>query len=406
MRWVGPTTDAWRGLRRCGRLLAAAALLLLGLIGGCKSGTTEPPPPPPPPPGMNPALERVAEELSFPLYLTGPTGDARLFVVEKGGRIKIVKDGQVLAQPFLDISAEVSRGNEQGLLSLAFHPDYATNGRFFVDFTNASGDTRVVEYRVSADPDRADPAPVQTVLEVAQPFANHNGGLIVFGPDRKLYVGLGDGGSGGDPQGNGQSKDTLLGKLLRIDVDAGVPYAIPPDNPFVAEPGARGEIWAFGLRNPWRFSFDRMTGDFYVADVGQNQFEEVDAVTGNPAGLNYGWNTMEALHCFEPSSGCDQTGLTLPVVEYDHSQGCSVTGGYVYRGSAAPDLRGVYFYSDFCSGFIRSFRFSGGAATDPHSWPDLEDDLEDQSVASFGEDGAGELYVLTAGGRVYRFVAE
>jgi glucose/arabinose dehydrogenase len=189
-------------------------------------------------------------------------------------------------------------------------------------------------------------------------------------------------------------------------VDAAMPYAIPPDNPFASRTDARGEIWAFGVRNPWRFSFDRQTGDFYVADVGQNLFEEVDAVAGNPPGLNYGWNVMEGLHCFRPSSGCDQTGLTLPVVEYGHSQGCSVTGGYVYRGAAVPDLRGAYFFSDFCTGFIRSFRLAGGAATDPLSWPDLTADLEDRSVSSFGEDAAGELYILTAGGRVYRFVTE
>jgi glucose/arabinose dehydrogenase len=202
--------------------------------------------------------------------------------------------------------------------------------------------------------------------------------------------------------GNGQSKATLLGKILRIDVDAGTPYAVPPDNPFVGQGGARGEIWAYGLRNPWRFSFDRQTGDFYIADVGQNQFEEVNAVAGNPPGLNYGWNRMEGLHCFEPSSGCDRTGLTLPVVEYDHGDGCSVTGGYVYRGSAIPEIQGVYFYSDFCSGFVRGFRFVGGAPTDSREYSDLEPE-GDRSVSSFGEDAAGELYLTTFGGRVYRF---
>jgi glucose/arabinose dehydrogenase len=401
---VGGGRGRWRRRARSVGPILAAFLLL-----GCQDGGTEPPPPPPPaPPGAAPALQRVAEGLSFPVFLTSPPGDARLFVVEKAGRIKIIKDAQILARPFLDIVGEVSSGGERGLLSVAFHPDYASNGRFFVYFTNLDGDIRIVEYDVSSDPDVAEPTAVRTILAVPHPdFSNHNGGLLLFGPDRKLYAGLGDGGSGGDPRDNGQNIDVLLGKILRIDVDAGTPYAIPPDNPFASRTDARGEIWAFGVRNPWRYSFDRQTGDFYVADVGQTQFEEVDAVTGNPPGLNYGWSVMEGRHCFKPSSGCDQSGLTLPVVEYDHSQGCSVTGGYVYRGAAVPDLRGLYFYSDFCTGFIRSFRFSGGVASDPRSWPDLVADLGDQSaVSSFGEDASGELYVLTADGRVYRFVTE
>jgi glucose/arabinose dehydrogenase len=198
----------------------------------------------------------------------------------------------------------------------------------------------------------------------------------------------------------------LLGKLLRIDVDAGVPYGIPPDNPFVGQAGARGEVWAFGLRNPWRYSFDRQTGDLYIADVGQNSFEEVNAAPGNPGGLNYGWDRMEGLHCFQPSSGCNRSGLTLPVVEYSHDDGCSVTGGYVYRGSAVPSLSGTYFYSDFCTGFVRSFRLAGGTATDQRSWPDLEADLGAANVTSFGEDSGGELYIVTSGGRIFEFVAE
>jgi glucose/arabinose dehydrogenase len=384
--------------------IAARLTALLLPVAACSGNgnATEPPPGT----GAAPALRKVVDGLSFPVYLTAPAGDPRLFIVEKGGRVRIVKDGRLLPEPFLDISGEVSTGSEQGLLSLAFHPGYASNGRFFVDFTNREGvgNTRVIEYLVSSDPDRADPNPVRTVLAQDQPFQNHNGGLILFGPDGKLYVGLGDGGGGGDPRGNGQDKTTLLGKILRIDVDGGSPYAIPPDNPFVGDSAARGEIWAYGLRNPWRFSFDRQTRDFYVADVGQNEFEEVDAVAaGTGAGLNYGWNRMEGLHCFEPSQGCDRTGLTLPVVEYSHADGCSVTGGYVYRGSALPDLKGAYFYSDFCSGFVRSFRFSGGAATDAKSWPDLQPS-GDHSVTSFGEDSSGELYILTSGGSVYEVV--
>ena len=401
---------ASRGTEILPRLLCA--LLLLALLGGCGSnGSATAPPPPAPPPGPPPppggdeaALQRIAEGLDFPLYLTAPAGDPRLFVVEKGGRVKVVKEGRVLNEPFLNLSGQVSTGSEQGLLSIAFHPAYASNGRLFASFTNTAGDSRVVEYRVSSDPDRADPNPVGTILAVDQPFSNHNGGLILFGPDAKLYVGLGDGGAGGDPQENGQSTRTLLGKILRLDVDAGSPYAIPSDNPFAGDPEARGEIWAYGLRNPWRFSFDRANGDLYIADVGQNLYEEVNAVAaGELAGRNYGWDVMEGAHCFEPEEGCEREGLTLPVVEFSHDDGsCSVTGGHVYRGAALPDLRGTYFYSDFCSGFIRSFRLAGTGISGERSWPELEP--PEGGVASFGEDAAGELYLLTAGGGVYKVV--
>jgi glucose/arabinose dehydrogenase len=348
-------------------------------------------------------LETVVEGLDFPVWLTSPPEDPRLFVVEKGGRVVIVEDGSLLATPFLDLRGQVSTGNEQGLLSLAFHPDYAANGRFFVNLTDPAGDTRVVEFRVSAgDPDRADPASARVVLAIDQPFSNHNGGLVLFGPDGMLYVGMGDGGSGGDPRGNGQDLGTLLGKLLRLDVDGGHPYAVPADNPFVDRPGARPEVWAYGLRNPWRFSFDRETGDLYIADVGQNQFEEVNAVRGAGRGLNYGWNVMEGGHCFEPSDGCDRSGLTLPVTEFDHGDGCSVTGGFVYRGSAISDLRGTYLFSDYCSGFVRGFRFANGQAGSGRRFPELEP--SDNAVTSFGQDADGELYLLTAGGSVHRIV--
>jgi glucose/arabinose dehydrogenase len=377
-------------------LRLAFASWLLACSGS--GGANEPTPPDDPGPDPAPALVEVADGLSFPVHLTSPPGDPRLFVVEKSGTIRVIKDGQVLQTAFLDIRDEVSGGSEQGLLSLAFHPDYASNGRFFVDYTNRAGDTRVVEYRVSADPDRADPAPVQTILSVDQPFANHNGGLLVFGPDGMLYVGLGDGGSGGDPQGNGQNRGVLLGKILRIDVDAGTPYAIPSDNPFVGQAGRRGEIWAWGLRNPWRFSFDRETGDLFIADVGQNDREEVNARSVDEGGVNYGWNVMEGSECFQDDD-CDRAGLTLPVVEYDHGEGCSITGGFVYRGSALPELRGHYFFSDFCSGFVRSFRLAGGAAVEERSWPDLE---PGGSIPSFGEDADGELYLLTREGSVHK----
>ncbi|HMC55254.1 MAG TPA: PQQ-dependent sugar dehydrogenase, partial [Gemmatimonadaceae bacterium] len=223
---------------------------------------------------------------------------------------------------------------------------------------------------------------------------------IVFGPDGMLYIGMGDGGSGGDPQGNGQNLATLLGKLLRIDVDGGSPYAVPSTNPFVGQANARGEIWALGLRNPWRWSFDREAGQLYIGDVGQNAWEEVDVVAVNRAGVNYGWVTMEATHCYNATS-CNQTGLELPVLEYDHGQGCSITGGFVYRGTAIPGIRGHYFYSDYCTGFLRSFRYAGGAATDQKTWSVGDPG----SVLSFGEDSQGELYVLSASGTVYRLVS-
>jgi glucose/arabinose dehydrogenase len=342
----------------------------------------------------------VASGLSFPVHVAAPPGDARLFIVEKTGRIRILQGGQVVATPFLDLSGAVSGGSEQGLLSVAFHPQYAANGRFVVNYTDQGGDTQVVEYRVSGDPDRADPASARTLLTVAQPFSNHNGGLVVFGPDGMLYIGMGDGGGGGDPQRSGQNLSTLLGKLLRLTPDG----AVPADNPFTGQGGARGEIWAYGLRNPWRFSFDRETGDLYIADVGQNRLEEVHAVRGAGRGLNYGWNVMEGSDCFAPSSGCDRTGLTLPVLTYDHGEGCSVTGGHVYRGAAIPALRGLYFYSDYCSGFVRSFRFSGDGAADQRRWADLEPGAGDRNVTSFGEDAAGEIYLTTAGGNVYKIV--
>jgi len=368
----------------------------------CNSRATEPAPDGGGDGGVT--LERVASGLSFPVHVAAPRGDARLFIVEKTGRVKILRDGSVLGTPFLDLSGQVSGGSEQGLLSIAFHPDFASNGRFYVDYTDRAGDTQIVELRVSGDRDRADPATARTILSIPQPFSNHNGGLVAFGPDGKLYIGMGDGGSGGDPEENAQNLGSLLGKLLRIDVDAGQPYAVPPDNPFVDRAGARGEIWAYGLRNPWRFAFDRQGGDLYVADVGQNRFEEVHAVRGAGRGLNYGWDIMEGRECFEPSEGCDRTGLTLPVLTYDHGDGCSISGGHVYRGEAIPEIRGHYFYSDYCSGFVRSLRFDGNGATDERRWTELEPTGGDSQVTSFGEDAAGELYLMTAGGSVYKIV--
>ncbi len=357
----------------------------------------------PNPNGGGPTLERLVTGVGFPVQVVAPTGDPRLFIVDKRGTIRVFENGGLLLEPFLDVRDLVSDGNEQGLLSVAFHPGYSANGRFFVYYTDRGNDTQVVEYRVSADPDRADPNPTKTILSVNQPARNHNGGLVTFGPDGMLYIALGDGGGGGDPLEAGQSLATLLGALLRIDVDSGDPFAIPPDNPFVGQAGARGEIWAYGLRNPWRYSFDRQTGELYIADVGQNDREEVNAAPGGAAGLNYGWNTMEGSECFDPPQGCDQSGLTLPVLDYDHDDGCSVTGGFVYRGVALPELTGVYLYSDFCSGFVRSFRLAGGTATERREWPELKP--SERGVTAFGEDADGELYIMTDAGNVYKIVS-
>ena len=386
---------AWR--RGTGRRSRAA--WLLPLLAACVSDN---PAGPPAGTSVRPGLDKLADGLDFPLYLTAPAGDDRLFIVEKNGRIRVLKEGSLLTAPFLDLSGQVSTGGEQGLLSMAFHPDYAANGRFFVDFTNRAGDTRVVEFRVSGDPDIAEPQPVRAILEVEQPFSDHNGGLVLFGPDGKLYVGLGDGGAADDPLEAGQDKGTLLGAILRLDVDGETPFGVPPDNPFVDDPEARSEIWVYGLRNPWRFSFDHARGDFYVADVGQNAWEEVNAAAGaHAAGLNFGWDLMEGRSCLEPA-GCDTTAVALPVVVYGRAEGCAVIGGYVYRGSALPDLSGTYFYSDFCSGFVRSFVLAGEQATGERSWPDLEPD--EVPVVSFGEDAEGELYILTGAGAVYKIV--
>lgn len=354
--------------------------------------------------GSNPvtlAVEVVASGLADPLYLTAPTGDNRLFVVEKPGRVRVVREGELLDPPFLDITDLVSAVGERGLLGIAFHPAYSTNGHVYVSYTDVDGDTRIERYTVSSEPDVADRASAKLILAAEQPFSNHNGGLITFGPDGMLYIGLGDGGGGGDPLDNAQDTSTVLGSLLRIDVDAGDPYAVPGDNPFVGSPGA-DEIWAYGLRNPWRFAFDSTAGLLYIADVGQDVWEEISVQPANAAGLNYGWDVMEGRHCFEPPTDCDQNGLVLPALEYGRGGGaCAVTGGYVYRGDAIAEIRGHYFYSDFCAGFLRSFRFEGGAVADEREW----DVGELGNVQSFGVDDAGELYILSGNGNVYRLVA-
>jgi glucose/arabinose dehydrogenase len=358
------------------------------------------------PQGAGARLQLIASGLSSPLYLTAPPGDGiRLFIVEQTGAIRIVKEGTLLPTPFLDLSAQVLAGGEQGLLGLAFYPDYATTGRFVVHYTDTAGDTRLSSFQISSDPDVADATSEQVILTADQPFSNHNGGQVTFGPDGFLYLGLGDGGSSGDPQGRGQDLSDLLGSILRIDVQSGTPYTVPADNPFVGQAGARPEVWSYGLRNPWRFSFDRATGDLYIADVGERTLEEIDvapAAQGAGRGINYGWDRMEGSRCFGAVQ-CDQNGMVLPTLEYSHDQGCSVTGGYVYRGSAIPALQGSYFFGDYCQGWVRSFRYTGGAATEVTEWPTLR---PGGLLTSFGEDAAGEVYVIVADGSVFKIIPD
>lgn len=350
--------------------------------------------------------QQVVEGLASPVYLTAPKDDPRLFVVEQAGRIRVVKNGALLTTPFLDITSRVVSGGERGLLSMAFDPAYATNGRFYVYYTGSQGDIFVDRFTVSSNPDVANTASDRVITIEHRANSNHNGGLLLFGPDGMLYMGTGDGGGAGDVPNNAQNIDVLLGKILRLNV-ASLPYTIPAGNPFVGQAGA-DEIWAYGLRNPWRFAFDVPPDGtpvkLYIADVGQGAREEVNVVDATAAGRNYGWRIMEGTQCYNPSSGCSQAGLTLPVLDYDHGQngGCSITGGFVYRGAAMPEVRGSYFYSDYCSGWLRSFRLTGGAAADQRDWP-----IGDVgNVTSFGVDAAGELYMLSANGRVYRLVKQ
>lgn len=368
-------------------------------------------------------LALTATDFTQPVHVThAGDGSGRLFVVERAGIIRIVRNGTLEPTPFLSITSRVrSTSGEQGLFSVAFPPNYATKKYFYVHYTDLNGDTVVSRFRLTNNPDVADPSSEEVILTVDQPYDNHNGGQLAFGPDGYLYIGLGDGGGSGDPLGNAQNPATLLGKILRIDVEPApfvsptftvthqlylpfvsrggptLPYRIPPTNPFTRTPGYRGEIWALGLRNPWRFSFDRATGDLYIGDVGQNAYEEIDfQPASSPGGENYGWNIMEGTHCYIPS--CNTTGLVLPVAEYGHSQGCSVTGGVVYRG---PDsgLQSIYFYGDYCSGRIWGLVRQGG------TW--LSQELLDTNlnITSFGEDEAGNIYVTDYwNGRIYKIV--
>ena len=344
-------------------------------------------------------FEPVASGLAQPVSITH-AGDARLFITLQGGRIVIHDGTRVLDTPFLDIRALVSSGGERGLLSVAFHPRYAENGFFFVNYTDRNGDTIVARYRVSAsDPNQADPASAKQILFVDQPYANHNGGQLQFGPDGYLYAGMGDGGSAGDPENRAQNRTTLLGKMLRIDVN-GDPYAIPPSNPFASSSSTRPEIWALGLRNPWRFSFDRATGDLWIADVGQGSWEEVNLQRASSiGGENYGWDVLEGTHCFG-SATCSTAGFVAPVIEYNHSGGaCSVTGGYVYRGARSPRLQGTYVYGDYCNGKIWGAKQNLAGAWEIRQLADTA-----YLISTFGEDFNGEVYVADHNGAVYRIV--
>jgi glucose/arabinose dehydrogenase len=345
-------------------------------------------------------VEEVARGLESPVYLTAPQNDPRSFIVEQPGRIRILENGKLADKPFLDITSKVGSGGERGLLSVAFHPQYRANGFLFVNYTDKKGDTRIERYTVSkTDANSVDLASAKMILTIDQPYANHNGGLNLFGPDGMLYIGMGDGGSQGDPHGNGQNRNILLGKLLRINVDRGDPYSIPDGNPF-AKGGGRGEIWATGLRNPWRFAFDRGTGLLYIADVGQDKYEEINIAPSTAAGVNYGWSTMDGATCFK-DDGCNKAGLQQPAVIYNHSDGnCSVIGGFVYRGRKIPEIQGEYFYSDWCNSWVKSFSYANGKAGTPRQWFNRGMG----SIASFGEDGQGELYICSSNGRVYRII--
>jgi glucose/arabinose dehydrogenase len=347
------------------------------------------------------ALMPLVSGLSSPVHIAhAGDGSGRLFVVEQPGRIRIVKNGVLQATPFLDITSRVGCCGERGLLSVAFPPRYAQKGHFYVNYTNGAGNTVVARYRLTANPDVADPNSEQVVLSVAQPYSNHNGGQLAFGPnDGYLYIGMGDGGSGGDPENRAQNPAELLGKMLRIDVETGSPitYTVPATNPFLGTPAYRGEIWALGLRNPWRFAFDRLTSNLYIGDVGQNLYEEVDFQSASSAGgENYGWRIMEGFHCYNPAN-CQTAGLTLPVVEYDHGQGCSITGGVIYRGTQFGRMQGLYLYADYCNGKIWGLRRVGNV------WQSRLLYDAPFPIATFGEDEFGESYVADySGGVVYR----
>lgn len=353
------------------------------------------------PAGYSLNLEAVVTGLASPVQIVDPDdGSGRMFIVQQTGQVLILEDGAITGT-LLDISGQISTSSEQGLLSIAVHPDFAETGLLYIDYTDTAGNTQIEEWTISADdPNTADPASARTILSVDQPAENHNGGLLMFGPDGYLYIGLGDGGNQGDPNGNGQNLGVLLGKILRIDIDhteGDLPYAIPEDNPFADSDEARSEIWAYGLRNPWRFSFDKETGDLYIGDVGQGNWEEADFQPAGEGGYNFGWNTMEANDCYAVAN-CDPSAFTLPFFYYSHdSGGCSITGGYVYRGEAVENLSSGYLVGDYCTGYIWAVNPETGATSDAMT--------SGLAISSFGEDASGELYVVDLNGGIYKVVA-
>ena len=382
------------------RFLSAALPFAL-LLASCGGGSGDTTPPPSGTPTL--ALTPVVSGLTNPLGMeSAHDGTGRFFIVQQGGTIRILQNGTLNATPFLDITSLVESGGEKGLLGLAFHLSFPTNRKFYVNYTRRLAtqlQTVIAEYQASAaNPNQADTSTARILLIINQPFDNHNGGQLAFGPDGFLYIGVGDGGSGGDPNNNGQTKTVLLGKILRIDVNSTSPgkqYAIPAGNPFASGVGGAPEILAWGFRNPWRFSFD--SSRLFVADVGQDAFEEIDIVE---VGKNYGWRTMEGTHCFNPASNCDQTGLTPPIFDYPHSDGESVTGGFVYRGSAVPSLVGRYVFADFISGRIWFLTESGS------TWTRTLAIASGRGVSSFGRDDSGEIYVVDYSGNILRLVTQ
>ena len=388
-------------LRRLSGALGALVLLLVvgtGGVSGAVGGVV---------------LTPVVSGLDSPVQVThAPDGSGRLFIVEQGGKVVIVKNGVLLSTPFINISERLATGGERGLLGIAFHPSFKTNGKFYLYFTRkGDGDIAINEYRVSSNPDVATHAAIRRIITIDHPYANHNGGHIAFGPDGYLYIGTGDGGSAGDPGNRAQNLNVLLGKMLRINVNGHLgarQYLIPKSNPYVGRSGAN-EIWSRGLRNPWGCSFDRATGDLWIGDVGQDRYEEIDRAivtsksTSRGRGVDFGWRIMEGLHCYRPASGCNRTGLKMPVAEYSHSEGCSVIGGYVYRGTAVPALAGRYVFGDLCSGTIWTISRSTPASPPASKSTLLSTSMQ---ISGFGEDASGELYVLDlAGGTLYRFDA-
>jgi glucose/arabinose dehydrogenase len=389
-------------------LAGALALPAVGAAASPSPGATTPEPPVASfaAEGLTLRAEPFAEGLASPVFVTGDrSGTGWLYALEQDGRIMaIAPDGTLATVPVLDIRDRVTAGGEQGLLGLALHPDFRQNGRLFLNYTRRDdGATTISEFTVRDD-GIADPDSERVILVIPQPYGNHNGGMIAFDAGGMLLIGMGDGGSGGDPQGYGQDREALLGKMLRIDVDGANPYAIPADNPFLDEAGVRPEIWAIGLRNPWRFSIDRETGDLWIGDVGQGALEEVSVVPAGAGGLNLGWNVMEGDACYDASE-CDRTGLLLPVATIAHADGaCSVIGGYVYRGDAFPDLRGAYAYTDLCTGELVILDAAEAVATGRSDARIVGS--TDGSIVSFGEGDDGELYLVDQGGRVLRVVAE